>query len=243
MGDLFHKDVNYDTILSIWQVMAKARRHIFLVLTKRPERMEKVVGFIYGDARPHWDDTFQVPLPNIWLGVSVENQATADERIPLLSQTPAAVRFVSYEPALEAVILPSHSGYVYPDGFENNGPMYSTLGYAHEPDAPIDWVIVGGESGPGARPMHPRWARAVRDQCQAAGMPYFYKQHGAWLHESQFLEPVTIHTPNIVTFEERNYRVHCWPDDSQSYRVGKKAAGRLLDGREWNEMPIIQEAK
>jgi protein gp37 len=159
------------------------------------------------------------PLPNVWLGVSVENQAAADERIPLLLQIPAAVRFLSCEPLLGPVTfrwarwmqLPSR-----PDG--SSGPLDSLRG--------IHWVIAGGESGAGARPMHPDWARSLRDECNAAGVPFFFKQWGAWYPAGRRI----LDNPNMAMM-----------DEEALYRVGKKAAGRLLDGREWNEFPNNKE--
>ncbi len=158
MSDLFHEKVPDRFIDQIWIVMARADEHIFQVLTKRPERMMKYCLDYYP---PNW------VYENIWLGVSVEDQATADERIPWLLKTPAAVRFVSYEPVLGPVDLRRPAGYS-PAG---NSPWGASL-------QGLDWVICGGESGPGARPMDPDWARSARDQCQAAGVAFFMKQMG-----------------------------------------------------------------
>jgi len=149
MSDLFHEDVPDSYIGSVFETMYNAPRHTFQVLTKRPGRMAEFVG---GVRRKVFGDWW--PLPNVWLGTSVENQATADERIPHLLATPAAVRFLSCEPLLDplqlAGWLPAGEG--------------------------IDWVIVGGESGPRARPMELAWVRAIRDQCAAASVPFFMKQ-------------------------------------------------------------------
>lgn len=142
------------------------------------------------------------PLPNVWLGISAEDQPAADERIPLLLQCPAAVRFVSCEPLLGPISLGMLGTR------ENWRPVYDG----------IRWVIAGGESGPKARPMHPDWVRSLRDQCQEAGVPFFFKQWGEWL-------------PHVDTVREE------LPTKDQFTRVGKKAAGRLIDGREWNECP------
>ncbi|MGH3851783.1 MAG: DUF5131 family protein, partial [Pseudonocardiaceae bacterium] len=109
------------------------------------------------------------PLQNLWIGVSVENQETADERIPLLLQTPAAVRFLSVEPLLASMRLAD--GWLYDD----------LSGRCAKAGGVVDWVIVGGESGPGARPMHPQWVRDIHDQCVAAGVPFFFKQWGEWI--------------------------------------------------------------
>lgn len=175
------------------------------------------------------------PIPNVWLGTSVENQEQADKRIPELLRVPAAVRFLSMEPLLGPVDL---KGCMQPLGYgwvENHctGP---------EGGSAIDWVIVGGESGPHARPMHPQWARDIRDQCEAAGVPYFFKQWGEWL-------PVAtprVGKEHLVMNAEGSLMEGDWESVMQTRgndwgfaRVGKKAAGRLLDGREWNQMPFI----
>jgi protein gp37 len=154
MGDLFHEDVPDEFIRHVFQVMGKCEQHVFQVLTKRPERMRNWINEYVVDRDGNPD-----PFPHIWLGVTVEN---ADNlwRVPELLQTPAAVRFVSCEPLLGPII-------VKPCLTENK-PRRWYRG--------IDWVIAGGESGPGARPMHPDWARSLRDQCQAAGVAFFLKQ-------------------------------------------------------------------
>ena len=185
MGDLFHEDVKKDWIDAVWSTMAEARQHTFQVLTKRPERMRE---YILDRKRRGW----KPDCNNIWLGVTAENQTRADERVPILLQIPAAVRFVSVEPMLGHINLQS----------------FLAANELHEIDGGprIDWVICGGETGPGARPVHPDWVRSLRDQCTSAGVPFFFKGWGD-------LDPV---------FHQR---------------IGKKAAGRLLDGREWSEFP------
>jgi protein gp37 len=183
MSDLFHSDVPDAFIGRVFERMRLAPGHTFQVLTKRPERMlawlsrcgnggglgwithdgsepERAyggTGIIVGDA-DRW------PLPNVWLGVSVENQATADERIPILLQTPAAHRFVSAEPLLEPIDL----------------SIYLASGFDEPPHNDIlSWVIVGGESGVAARPCDVAWVRSIVSQCQAADVPAFVKQVGA----------------------------------------------------------------
>jgi protein gp37 len=185
MGDLFHESVQMEWLWQIWSVIAACPRHTFQILTKRADRMHFYVKYFANELTKHCIGELNTPLPNVWLGVSVENQRFADERIPLLLQTPAAVRFLSCEPLLGKVDL-------------------YKLRHATRKNILVDWVIAGGESGPHARPMHPDWARSLRDQCQAAGVPFFFKQWGEW-----------------------------W----SGMRLGKKKAGRLLDGREWNEFP------
>ena len=163
MGDLFHEDVSDYEIENIVAVMADASQHIFQVLTKRPERMNAVMtgfGKLWQQRGPAegW------PLPNVWLGTSVEDQARADERIPALLDTPAAVRFLSCEPLLGPVDLNSV------------GRPWLTKEIDHPLDTALDWIICGGESGPKARDMDPAWARSLRDQCEAAGVAFFMKQ-------------------------------------------------------------------
>jgi protein gp37 len=140
------------------------------------------------------------PLYHVWLGISCEDQATADERIPLLLQTPAAVRWVSAEPLLGPIDL-RYSAF---NGADSLGSMEG-----------IHWVVVGGESGPKARPMHPDWARSLLHQCTVARVPFFFKQWGEWRYEGG---------------EDHHRYLH---------RVGKRAAGRLLDGRSWDEYPEV----
>jgi len=169
MSDLFHEDVSFDFILHCWMVMA-GTKHIYQVLTKRPERMHRFVNEWLPGA---WGlatmsmELLDYPIPNIWLGVSVENQETADERIPWLLKTPAAIRFVSYEPALGPVNLGNVLGRYLANKLGN---------WIENPDGGIDWVIAGCESGRGARPAHRDWFRFIRDQCQEVDIPFFLKQ-------------------------------------------------------------------
>ena len=165
-------------------------------------------------------------LPNVWLGVSVENQHFADERIPLLLSAPAAVRWISAEPLLGPVSL-----------HLNN---YSATRW-------LDWVVCGGESGANARPMHPDWARSLRDQCHAAGVSFFFKQWGEWLPRDFYpsqtwkVKRADEYT-RLASFDPEGV-LHlgscgsAMPGWQFLNRVGKKAAGRLLDGREWSEFP------
>lgn len=181
------------------------------------------------------------PLPNVWLGVSVENQQAADERIPLLLQTPTAVRFVSCEPLLGPVDL---TPWVHTNGgcegcdsscdCPADKSVFADTDFNEEtgthPARVVDWVIVGGESGLNARPMSPWWARDLRDQCVEAGVSFFFKQWGEFapVHELRCTEP-GIKGKQWVNFD---------PDTSVC-RVGRKNAGRVLDGRVWDEYPQI----
>jgi protein gp37 len=167
MGDLFHEDCPDEWIDLVFDVMAQASDHTFQVLTKRAQRM-----------RDYLCTRNRQRLANVWLGVSTERQKEADERIPLLLQTPAAVRFISAEPLLSALDIRAY--------------------IARRSDRALDWVIVGGESGPRARPMNPAWVNSLRAQCEASSAKFFFKQWGG---------------------------------------KNKKAAGRLLNGRTYDDMP------
>jgi len=233
MSDSFHPTITDGFLVALWGIMARAWWHSFQILTKWPERMLAFVsrwsdlegesdrvqlvrgpvatraahpsgrGQLFaaylewmgeppaGAAWPTFDwlegeRWWPAFLPNVWLGVSVEDQRCADASIPYLLQTPAAVRFLSCEPLLGLVDL------------------------RLDPARPLDWVIAGGESGPAARPMQPDWVRSLRDQCQLAGVPFFFKQWGEWAP-----------TKGGANME----------------RIGKDAAGRLLDDRVWSEFP------
>ncbi len=189
---------------------------------------------------PEW------PLPWLWLGVTAETQEQADKRIPLLLQVPAAVRFVSVEPMLGPIRLDhmdadaaGHKEWCWINALTGR---QTDMGRPC-PDVPhLDWVICGGESGPHARPMHPDWARDLRDQCQAAGVPFFFKQWGEWLPVDQ---PWKQTSPERLAGNERwlnlagghgfhgqeVWRMRC---------VGKKVAGDLLDAQEWHQFPVAR---
>jgi protein gp37 len=194
----------------------------WLLLTKRPENYSRFLPTLW----------LEHPRPNVWLGTTAENQHYANERIPHLLQTPAAVRFVSYEPALGPVNFrriehnPGGSGGpVFIDALK--GQFVSLGSNGSIPYVGLNWIICGGESGPGARPMHPDWARSVRDQCQAAGVAYLFKQWGEYVESRPRGEAAKRMTADPIF------------GGLQMIRVGKAKAGRLLDGREWNEFPAV----
>ena len=184
MSDLFHEMIPDEFIADVFAVMALATHHQFLALTKRPERMRNLLshhafetlvdasirrrGYVCACELDEW------PLPNVWVGTSVERQREADERIPLLLATPAAVRFLSCEPLLGPLDLTFYLDPVLTDTVEWSSQIYPTVPWPVMDG--ITWVIVGGESGPNYRPMNLDWARSLRDQCQAAGVSFFYKQ-------------------------------------------------------------------
>lgn len=176
------------------------------------------------------------PLPNVWLGATAENQARADERIPILLQIPAAVRFVSVEPMLGPVNLEQYLGLRLVD---NTDPFWEKT-FAKKVERGIDWVICGGETGPGARPMHPDWVRSLRDQCQAAGVPLYFKSWGDWIPSYEAGQRSEEKDQYGRTFGDCWVKAcHIFSDDQCMVRVGKKKAGRILDGRTWDEMPPI----
>jgi protein gp37 len=262
MSDLFHEDVPDEWIDPVFDVMARCPHHTFQVLTKRSDRMRTwaakamvrhhVCG---GDGCNYCGDAGGIvrwkgcPLPNVWLGVSAERQKEADERIPDLLATPAAVRFVSLEPLIGPIDLDAVPVSVAP-GFFGGALRWHHRGKCHQDERvaypTLDWVIVGGESGNGATPMHPAWARSIRDQCAAAGKidRLFFKQWGAW-------------APGMPVASGEKGRFALWSEsgsgwtyydesprhfarfgaDARMTFVGKKAAGRLLDGVEHNGMP------
>lgn len=323
MGDLFHEDVPDEWIDRVFAVMALSPQHTFQVLTKRAKRMRAYLsgfecdgarrlnvadaaGRMMEDGDNAHDEVANAnwPLPNVWLGVSAERQQEANERVPDLLMTPAAVRFVSAEPLLGLI---DFNAICYRDedaeirvnaltaeAWVDNSD--SAAAYSNEADGVtgLDWIIVGGESGPGARPMHPAWARSIRDQCQAAGVPFFFKQWGAWKPTSsvdgywngpdnnkrQFPNSegvsmladgriccrdftVAEHTRRIrdriassaraVEVDHRALEAFHRSIDEETrqsdnplgyqwmYCIGKKAAGRMLDGVEHNGMPELRE--
>jgi protein gp37 len=264
MGDLFHEDCPDELIDRVFAVMALCPQHTFQVLTKRSARMREYFSrataphgrmenvwlatsefagvspaikqmvcndLTWGKMRGRW------PLPNVWLGVSVEDQQRADERIPDLLATPAAVRWISAEPLLGPVNLNSiHE--VFDDGclhtWESalDGKRFSPwVGDDEDPMIPgfpkLDWVVAGGESGKGARPMHPDWARSLRDQCAAADVPFFFKQWGEWY--PAFANNYAVEASAVRETRDLGGAI--------IHRLGKKRAGRLLDGVEHNGMP------
>ena len=317
MGDLFHEDVPDDWIDRVFAVMALCPQHHFQVLTKRSARMREYIGrahseagvsaIIDDDLREYVDPDRHLgivdaygsdeepiiylerwPLPNVWL---------ADDRIPDLLATPAAIRFISAEPLLGPVDIspwlngcyecaaecgyragnsnPPRQEKCHHCGLEGDflGEFCSECGLQDfgylcpncaanvvqfHPDTTIlDWVITGGESGPGARPMHPDWARSLRDQCVAAEVPFFFKQWGEYADHTAIHaaaqscaasdDLVILPSGGVVgggnktggmvdlDWQERGAAWMC--------RVGKRAAGRLLDGREWNEVPDAEKAR
>jgi protein gp37 len=249
----------------------------WLLLTKRPQNWHALLQRAYECAvragntdLSLWIDTWlhgSYP-PNVWVGTSVENQQRADERIPLLLDIPARVRFLSCEPLLGPVDI---------SRWLRSRQMSSSNSAMYRDFARIDWVIAGGESGPHARPMHPQWARSLRDECQQADVPFFFKQWGEWIAKPQIAEFDRARHHGLGGWVVRDeYRAACeramqrnqwgaldidgtytatattWngrqcdPDDRYKVsivRLGKKAAGRLLDDELWEEFPRVEVAQ
>ncbi|MEU5938653.1 phage Gp37/Gp68 family protein [Micromonospora sp. NPDC047548] len=253
MSDLFHDQVPTEYIAEVFAVMAAAHQHTFQLLTKRHGRMRALLndpefrtlvqcesptlgheGIDITAGNP-WDTW---PLRNVWLGVSVEDQKRAGLRVPALIDTPAAVRWLSCEPLLGPVDL---------DLTDKDALV----------DGGIDWVVVGGESGRQARPMHPDWARQLRDQCRAAGIPYFFKQWGEWAPlgplydqadddadgDEARMEAAALELAGtrVIEVERTGYVVEghqaADPRTWLLARTGKQAAGRTLDAHTWDEYP------
>jgi protein gp37 len=303
-GDLFHESVpdewrylviaamgmTYDTATVDHQnvITARRQRHIYQVLTKRPDIQRGFMTALHdatqaGDilshplsvaaqkvsklaGHPFWMNApFTVwrwvmeGCPGLWLGVSAEDQKRANERIPDLLATPAAVRWVSAEPLLGPInfqrirIAPDHHTII--DALDG----YAIASTPTQPGRPartaLDWIVAGGESGADARPMHPDWARAIRDQCDSAGVPFFFKQNGEWIGADEWLRHLTragegpvydLHydPARALNFDQAahlarscgfDFEQHS--DGSTTIRVGKRRAGRLLDGRTHDGMP------
>jgi len=281
MGDLFHEDVPFEFIDSVFATMALSPQHRFMLLTKRPERMAEYVNqYLAGQRRVgdalarigrdgmlqriilmrlgfgvsmhgYCDPPYKFP-ENIWLGVTAENQKWADERIPLLLSIPAAHHWVSVEPMLGDLNFrwkPYHhqaTSETYRQYLERTGSVSE-----YESLKMLDLVVCGGETGPYARPMNPQWVRSLRDQCAAADVPFHFKAWGEWgitntygiahpTYAGQMIPFTTVASTERRSIDETSW--YCFPPDSNGdirelevmRHVGKKRAGRLLDGREHN---------
>ncbi len=231
MSDAFYEKLSDEQIAKIWAGMALAPWHDFQVLTKRAERMRdwlrdpRTPGLVAaeidrlepGAMLPAW------PFSNVWVGVSIEDQVRADERLPLLLDCPATVRFVSAEPLIRPVSLKLA---LEQHGMKNASDLAS---------AGLHWVIVGGESGQDSRPMHPDWARALRDECAGAGIKFFFKQIGAWSWDAQSGEG---YLREGIMPDGGRVPVGT-PGSRAVMKVGADKAGKLLDGRVWQEFPPV----
>ena len=229
LADVFDNAVSPAWRADLWRLIQATKHLDWLLLTKRPQNIAKMLP------ANEWEDGWS----NVWLGTTAENQEEANRRIPHLLAAPAAKRFLSCEPLSGPVGLSPWLG-----GEKITLSIGSHWTEKTGDVSDIDWVICGGESGPKARPMHPDWARSLRDQCHAAGVAFHFKQWGEWTPgENVKRQRGTV--PVAHWFDEK------WDFGSEDlalegthieyehdlYRVGKKAAGALLDGREWREFP------
>lgn len=218
-NDLFHGDVPPQFIGRVLSTAIGEFRHTFLLPTKRSQRMADIMCRFYADCDKK---SLRSPI-NIWPGLTVCNQQEADEKIPIFLHVPGK-KFLNIEPMLRPIDLTD-----LPVSNEPNRTFNCLLknddDHFYNSHPTIDAVILGGETGPGARPLHPDWVRSVRDQCSVAGVPFFFKQWGEWVHYCQY--SFGIGSPCLSFVRTEN----------ELYRVGHKAAGRLLDGRTHDELP------
>lgn len=236
--DVFDEEVPERWRCDLFRLVRETKNLNWLFLTKRPEIM--TTYFIWG---------YDKPLPNLWLGVSVCNQKEV-KKVWTLLETPAVGRFVSVEPMLGKI------NFRWKDHFLSQQLRQSliTRGFRNELDVlkMLDWIICGGETGPNARPLHPDWVRSLRDQCEAAEVPYFFKQWGEWsplapLKNGTFdldsamavAEDGTVYDPLDIAFPDGKRRGEAYDKSNfhSMYRVGKAAAGCEIDGKEWKQVP------
>jgi len=244
MGDLFHDSVPFEWVDQVLAIAWQCPQHTFQILTKRPKRMaqyfspenlrysaRKIADLLPPGTFGTFDCDMNWPMENLWLGVTAENQKTADYRIPELLLIPAAVRFVSVEPMLGPVDLRRLD---YDKGVIGIDSLAGTCGVYQLDNAEcprLDWVICGGESGPGARPMDPDWVRSLRDQCGEAETPFFFKQWGHWCHLEQMPDDT------FAQIDASDNSPTAPSDYKKPWGIGKKAAGKELDGQIWHQFP------
>lgn len=239
LADVFDNEVPAQWRIELMDLIHRTPHLDWLLLTKRignaHHMLNTAASNLTGGAPTWWNAE---AWPNVWIGATICNPPEAARDIHKLLAVPAARHFLSLEPLLGPVDLVKSKA--VRSMCKTCAAGQSKGCVIDQPGPFVDWVIVGGESGPNARPMHPNWARSLRDQCRAAGVPFMFKQWGEWLplsHQAGGADP-----------EQR--QIHVWPDGStytgntlmtpdcaQMSRVGKKAAGRLLDGRTWDEVP------
>lgn len=258
LGDVFDNAVDVQWRADLFTLIHQTPALDWLLLTKRIGNVQPMLAELAHGNDHDLSLLEMMPLPNVWIGATITSQAEADRDIPKLLAVPAAKRFLSMEPLLEPV------------SFEGMFANPSNIADGTNALEELDWVIVGGESGPGARPMHPDWATNLRDQCQAVGTPILFKQWGEWKPISQMAEPEhrALYRSNVQAKPHENqdnlddcYGRSCTVpytvvhlDGSvhgvteplaflqgtgamQTFKLGKKAAGRMLDGRTWDGFP------
>ena len=230
MSDLFHEKVPDSFLGDVFEKIRKTPQHTYLILTKRVKRMVEVANILI---KAHGAKYFK----HVHWGTSISTQPEADINIPLLLQIQdAAVRWLSIEPMLEGIDIRKYL-VAGADGLPEEIEKYHDW---------IDWIVVGGESGPGARPMHPDWVRNIRDQCVAAGVPFYFKQWGAYTPDG----PAQVVKNDVVFLKDGTWmytkdvfrngwgKYYDTPTDCiWMKRVGKKKSGCILDGKEWKKLP------
>jgi protein gp37 len=220
LADVFDNEVDPQWRVDLFELIAKTPHLDWLLLTKRignaNQMLDDAIDALSNGIN-RWRDA---PWPNIWLGITVCNQAEADRDVPKLLAVPAAKRFLSIEPMLGAIDL--------------------KMLHPATPISPgLDWVICGGESAPNARPLHPSWAGGLRDQCNAAGVPFNFKQWGEWCPQS--VAQTDKGAANAIFLDKTGTQRRADFGTNKGavvmQKVGTKVAGRQLEGREWNEVP------
>ena len=234
LADVFDNDVPVQWRIDLMDLILKTPHLDWLLLTKRignaADMLDAALDTATGGAFAWRAGGGHLRFKNVWIGATITSQAEADRDIPKLLAVPAAKRFLSMEPLLGPVSF---------EGMFASGNPADGTNMLEE----LDWIIVGGESGPNARPMHPDWARSLRNQCQAADVPFLFKQWGEWVDADNGPD-------DDLAYEGKS---DCWAhiegghhsgemgvdffNTYPMYRVGKKAAGRMLDRKEWNEVP------
>lgn len=229
MSDLFHENISFEQIDTVYAIMRDCPQHTFQILTKRPQRMLEWYKW-KADGNTYKCDAW--PLQNVWIGISAEDQKRYDERLEYLLQCPASVRFLSCEPLLGNINL------------SLIGTAPKDWGYGYRPiGSLLHWIIIGGESGHGARPMHPDWVRKLISQAKEDEIPVYFKQWGA------FQEGSSLYRNDIVCLNNGSYAQN--PSDlAETYggswtkliptrmsRVGKHNSGKSIDGKEYLEFP------
>ncbi len=205
MGDLFHEDVPFHFIDDVFDVMAKNDQHIYLILTKRVDQLANYLSYDQKWNKELW--------PHVWFGASIENQHAWDDRALVLKNLPFLNRFVSIEPLIDPV----------------------DMAFGHDTDIGswLHWVIAGGETGYGSRPMHPSWIKSLKTQCMDEVIPFFFKGWGNWIPDSGYEDKSG---ETRVVWNDQYPHV----GGQLMVRVSKKKAGFLIDGKEWSQFPIAR---
>ena len=252
LADVFDNAVDAEWRRDLFRLIAHTQNLDWLLLTKRIGNAHEMLQDVAGSFGLSWGAHWR----NVWIGATVVNQKEADRDIPRLLMTPAAKRFLSIEPMLAPICLTELQEpgelRIWIDALQGSAAALAGTGPSRKLPR-IDWVIAGGESGPGARPAHPDWFRSLRDECSAAGVPYLFKQWGEWLPWTQFSDSQVDDPPEQTRFQTMEWFEDAWRDVGQpdrgasrdgyirdmqcTGRVGKEAAGRMLDGRTHDGFP------